>query len=154
MTKTTRNLQKKIRNKVTHKKEAAKQANFENLFRNANNSTDTWKLVYKILRKRRPKAETPNLLRADENLVNNLQEICSAMNKHFVELGEKLSGKVPIDANQEPMYKQFLSKRQPSSIVLQTINENEVIEIISGLNSSKSCGYVGILTALFKNQNS
>ena len=154
MTKTTRNLQKKSRNKVTHKTEAAKQANFENLFRNANNSTDTWKLVNKTLRKRRPKAETPNLLRADENLVNNLQEICNAMNKHFVELGEKLSGKVPIDANQEPMYKQFLSKRQPSSIVLQTINENEVIEIISGLNSSKSCGYVGILTALFKNQNS
>ena len=42
-----------------------------------------------------------------KNLVSNLQKICNAMNKHFVELGEKLSAKVPIDANHESMYKQF-----------------------------------------------
>ena len=90
MSKTTRNLQK-IRNKVKHEKAAAKRAYFKNLFRNANNSTDTWKLVYKILRKRRPKAETSNQLRADENLVSNSLEICNAKYKHFIEVGEKLS---------------------------------------------------------------
>ena len=102
-----------------------------------------------MLRKRRPKAETPNLLRADENLVSNSQEICNAMNKHFVVIGKKLSAKVPIDANHEWMYKQFLGKRQSSSIVMQTTDDNEVIEIISGLNSSKSLGYIDIPTALF-----
>ena len=141
---------KKIRNKVTHEKEAAKRAYFETLCRNASNSADTWKLVNKILRNKRPKVDTLNLLRANENLVSNSQEICNAMNKHFVEVGEKLSAKVPVDANHESMYKQFLGKRQSSSIVLQTTNENEVIEIISGLNSSKSSGYIGIPTVLFK----
>ena len=42
---------KKLWNKVTPEKEAVKLAYFENLFRNANNSTDTWKFVNNILRK-------------------------------------------------------------------------------------------------------
>ena len=67
--------------------------------------------------KRRPKAETQNLLRADENLVSNSQKIWNAMNKHLVEVGEKLSPEVPIDADHESMYKQFFGKRQSSSIV-------------------------------------
>ena len=87
---------KKIRNKVTHEKEVAKWAYIENLFRNANNSTDTWKLVNKILCKRKPKVETLNLLKADENLVSNSQEICNAMIKHFVEVDEKLSAKAVV----------------------------------------------------------
>ena len=56
---------------------------------------------------------------------------------------------MPIDANHESMYKQFLGKRL-SFIVLQTMNKNEVIEIISGRNSSKSPGYIDIPTVLFK----
>ena len=64
-------------------------------------------------------------------------------------IGEKLSAKVPVDANHEWMYKQFLGKRQSSSIVLQTTDDNEVIKIISGLNSSKLLGYIDIPTALF-----
>ena len=56
---------------------------------------------------------------------------------------------MPIDADHESMYNQFLGKRL-SSIVLQTIDENEVIEIISGLNSSKSSDYMDFPTALFE----
>ena len=52
------------------------------------------------------------------------------MNKNFVEIGKKLSAKVSIDANHESMYKQFLVKRQSYSIVLQTTEENEIIENI------------------------
>ena len=62
-----------------HEKEAAKRAYFENLCRHANNSTDAWKLVNKILRKRRPKAETPILLRVDENFVSYTRKMCNAL---------------------------------------------------------------------------
>ena len=47
-------------------------------------------------------------------------------------------------------YKRFLGKQQPSSIVLHATNEHEVIEIIAGLDSNKSSGYVDIPTALTK----
>ena len=102
-----------------------------------------------MLCKKRPKAETPNLLRADENFVSNSQNICNAMNKYFVEVGEKSSANVLIDANNELVYKQFLGKRQSSNVLLTT-DENEVLEINSGLNSLKSCDYIDIPTALFK----
>ena len=56
---------------------------------------------------------------------------------------------MPIDANHKWIYKQFLGEQQSSSIVWQTTDDNEVIEIISGLNSSKSPGYIDSPTALF-----
>ena len=56
---------KKVRNKVTHDKEVAKKAYFENLFNNTvpSNSTDTWKLINRLLRKHTPKAEMPQKLK-------------------------------------------------------------------------------------------
>ena len=54
---------KKIKNKVTHDKEVAKKAYFGNLFNNTSNSTDTWKLINRLLRKHRPKAEMPQQLK-------------------------------------------------------------------------------------------
>ena len=71
------------------------------------------------------------------------------MNRHFVEIGEKLRSKVPV-AESNLHYKRFLGKRLPLSIVLHATNEHEVIEIIAGLNSNKSSGYIDISTALIK----
>ena len=145
---------KKIRNKVTHDKEAAKKAYFENLFNNTSNSTDTWKLINRLLRKHTPKAEMPLQLKVYKKTITNPSKICNEINQHFVEIGEKLSAKVPTHNNDEQSFSRFLGKRQSSSIVLQSTDEHEIIEIIAGLICRKSAGYTDILQLDLKNLNS
>ena len=140
---------KKLRNKVTHEKEAAKRAYFDDLFGHASNSAETWNLINQLLHKCKPKAETPQQVIAHGKTITSPQEICNEMNRHFVEIGEKLSAKVPVTKS-DLHYKQFLGKRHPSSIALQATHEHEVIEIIAGLNSHKSSGFIDIPTALIK----
>ena len=128
----------------------AKNAYFENLFNNTSNSTDTWKLINRLLRKHTPKAEMPQQLKVNKKTITNPLKICNEINKHFVEIGEKLSAKVPMLNNNEQSFRRFLAKWQSSSIVLQSTDEHEIIEIIAGLNCCKSTGYIDIPTALFK----
>ena len=85
---------KKLRNKVTHEKEAAKRAYFDNLFNHANNSAETWNLINQLLHKSKPKAEMLRLIKAHRKTITSPQEICNEMNRHFVEIGKKLSAKV------------------------------------------------------------
>ena len=61
--------------------------------------TDTWKLINRLLRKHTPKAEMPLQLEVNKKTITNSLEICNEMNKHFVEIGEKLSAKVPMMNN-------------------------------------------------------
>ena len=140
---------KKLRNKVSHEKEAAKRAYFDNLFNHASNSAKTWNLINQLLHKSKPKAEMPRLIKAHGKTITSPQEIYNEMNRHFVKIGEKLSAKVPV-AESDLHYKRFLGKRQSLFIVLHDTKEHEVIEIIAGLNSNKSSGYIDIPTALIK----
>ena len=122
---------------------------FDNLFNHASNSAETWNLINQLLHRSEPKAEMLRLIKAHGKTVTSPQEICSKMNRHFVEIGEKLSAKVPV-AESDLHCKRFLGKRQPSSIVLHATNKHEVIEIIAGLNSNKLSGYIDIPTAVIK----
>ena len=112
------NYKKKIRNKVTHDKEVAKKAYFEILFNTTSNSIDIWKLINRLFRKHSPKTEMPQQLKVNKKTISNPLEICNEKNKHFVEIGEKLSAKVPMLNNDEQSFRRFLGKRQSSSIVL------------------------------------
>ena len=103
-------------------------------FNNTSNSTDTWKLINRLLRKHTPKAEMPQQLKVNKKTITNPLEICKEINKHFVEIGEKLSAKVPMLNNDEQSFRRFFGKWQSLSIVLQSTDEHEIVEIIYGLN--------------------
>ena len=70
------------------------------------------------------------------------------LNDHFVKIGEKLSDK--LASNRETNHKKYLGKRQVSSIVLKPTDEYEIVELIAGLNSQKSPGYLDIPVVLLK----
>ena len=89
----------------------------------------------------------PQQLKVNKKTITNPLEICDEINKHFVEIDEKLSAKVPMFNNDEQSFRRFLGKRQSSSIVLQSRDEQE---IIAGLNCRKFTRYIDIPTALFK----
>jgi len=65
-----------------------------------------------------------------------------------VKIGKKLSGETsfPIDKS----FTKNLGKRNLSSIVIHPINKFEISNIIVGLNSHKSTGYIDIMVTLIK----
>ena len=127
-------IHKKLRNKVTHKKEAAKRPYFDNLFNHASNSSETWILINQLLHNSKPKAKMPQQLKAHGKTITSTQEICDEMNRNFVEIGEKLSTEVPVtESDIHYNSKRFLGKRHPSSTVLQATNAHEIIEIFAAL---------------------
>ena len=95
----------------------------------------------------------PQQLKVYKKTITNPSKICNEINKHFVEIGEKLSAKVPLH-NDEQSFSRFLGKRQSLSIVLQSTDERKIIEIIAGLIYRKSTGYTDILQLGIKNLNS
>ena len=97
----------------------------------------------------------PQQLKVYKKTITNPSKICNEINKHLiVEIGEKLSAKVPLHNNDEQSFSRFLGKRQSSSIVLQFTDEHQIIEIIAGLICRKSSGYTDILQLGLKNLNS
>ena len=141
---------KKLRNRVTHEKEAAKSNYFENLFSEKNGNTfETWKVINKLLRK--PKRKTtamPQSIKIGIKSIKCPESIFNKMNEHFVTIGKKLSANVKSTTEQG--FKKFLGKRQMSSIVLRPTDEHEVIEILASLSNNKSPGYIGIPVTLIK----
>ena len=113
---------KKQRNKLTHTKEAAERAYFKNLFRNTSNTSDSWKNTNQLLRKNKPKAAFPQSMKVNGKLVTCPQQICMKLNKHFAEVGEKLSDKLQ-QTTKKNMHKKFLGTSQISSMVMQPADE-------------------------------
>ena len=66
---------KKLRNKVTHEKEAANRVCFDNLFNRASNLAKTWNLINQLLHKSKPKAEMLRLIKAHGKTITSPQEI-------------------------------------------------------------------------------
>ena len=73
---------KKCRNKVTQVKAKAKQKHFENLFKDARDTADTWKCINQLLRKTKPKTTLPKTIETDGKLITLPQNICNEINKH------------------------------------------------------------------------
>ena len=139
---------KKYRNKVTHVKEAAKRNYFQTLFEGSSNSSDTWKYVNQLLRKTKPKSSVPCTLQVEGRMITSPQIICDKINDHFVKIGEKLSA--TLTASNKLHYKNFLGKRQTTSIMLKPTDEYEIAGIIASLDNHKSSGYIDIPVTLIK----
>ena len=133
---------KKLRNKVTYEKEAAKRNYFENLFSEAISgyASETWKVINKLLRKQKRKTTAmPQSIKIDKKSIKCSESICNKMNEHFVTMGEKLS--VKVKSTTEQGLKKFLGKRKMSLIVLRPADVQEVIEILAGPSNNKSPCY-------------
>ena len=142
---------KKCRNKVSHVKAKGKQKHFENLFKDARDTADTWKYINQLLKKTKSKTTLPHTIETDGKLITSPQNICNEINKHFVKIGEKLAANSNNSSiHQSNQHFTFLGKRIVSSIVLQPTDVYEIIEIISSLKDHKSPGYIDISVHIIK----
>ena len=105
-------------------KAKAKQKRFENLFKDASDTADTWKCINQLLRKTKPKTTLPKTIETDGKLITSPQNICNEINKHFVKIGENLATNSRNSSfHQSKQHFTFLGKRIVSSIVLQLVLE-------------------------------
>ena len=141
---------KQFRNKTTHAKEAAKAAYYQNLLGKSNSSSMAWKTINPILRKnKRTQTSLPSELNVNEKAIQNPSTICDELNQHFCNIGHKLAK--PFNASPlEFISQSFRGQRIKNSFYLESISENEVLEIITGLNPNKAPGVEEIPTKLIK----
>ena len=110
----------------------------------------TWKTINQILRKnKRTQTSLPSELNVNEKAIQNPSTICDELNQHFCNIGHKLA-KAFNASPLEFISQSFRGQRIKNSFYLEPISENEVLEIITGLNPNKAPGVDEIPTKLIK----
>ena len=99
------------------------------MFRGSENPTDTWKNINHLLRKNKPKSTVPSFVKVGDETIRDQTKICNKLNDHFVTIGEKLGFESSDQMGQN--YRQYLGKRNVSSVVQPPTDEHEIMEIIS-----------------------
>ena len=135
---------KNYRKQLSHLKEKAKQNYYHTLFNNSKNPSETWKIMNKILRKKQATTILPNVIKVDENLINDPDEICRELNMHFSQIGVKMASKITSTDLE------YTALVPANSLVLHQANETEIVDEINNLNNRKSPGYIDIPIVLIK----
>ena len=96
----------------------------------------------------KPKSSVPCTLQVVGRMITSPQIICDKINDHFVKIGEKLNA--TLTTSNKLHYKNFLGKRQTTSIMLKPTDEYEIAGNIASLDIHKSSGYIDIPVTLIK----
>jgi len=132
---------KQFRNRLTHVKDLAKRKYYEEQFaQNCRNSKRTWKLINDIFGKSKP-SNFPQRLKADGRVYSSTKLIADALNQNFVTSAQSnFTPSSPFKTTDTNIKKYFLP-RQANSIFLSPTTPEEILSLINGLDSKKSCGH-------------
>lgn len=111
----------------------------------------TWNKINTILGRNKDKNNFPDIFKHENNQYNSEKDISNGFNDYFVNVGPKLSSRIPDT--------QYVSPRQlhnlPHSFYLTPTSELEVISVINKLKPKSSYGYDEISAKMIKdNSNS
>ena len=126
---------KRQRNTVTHLIQKSKKDYYKKIFAESKyDSRSTWKNVEQIIRFKEKKKNCINTIEnSSGNPITNPQEICEEFNKHFINVGKKISDSV------QPTNLSCTNLIQPisKSMFLSPVTSIEVYDIISDMNFRK-----------------
>ena len=151
--KTSENLDayKAKRNKIKREIEKAKKQHYYTLFKNCKNDPKKiWSEINTLSnRNHKPKSTLPKFIKLDEegNMSTNPKFIINKLNKHFVCKGPKLAAKLPT-SNKSSL--KFLKKRVKFDMKFCTLNENDIIKLVTKLEAGKSAGHDGLSVTILK----
>ena len=135
--KTTYNL---FRNRVNREVKKAKRDYFQTYFRNnLNNMKKTWQGIKEIINiNNRSSAKISQLSLNGRQLSSN-DEMANAFNNFFTNVGPNLDKNIPNPRrDRSPAF--YLKSRVPTSFLISPTNPNEIGDLISNLDDSKSSG--------------
>ena len=144
------------RNKLSKKKYKAKKKYFHELLENAKNSGErskTWEVINKVFGKKKSTKIFPEKIRIDKDNgpspthEENPQEIANLMNTHFTSIAEKLSNTLE---KPKKNFQDYLGPKNKSSIFLNSMDVDEIMEEITKLDPKKSMGHDEIPPKIIK----
>ena len=135
-----------FRNRINREIKKAKKAYYNKYFQdNLSNIKNTWKGIKNILNLNNNKASKISQLHYDGSNINTNKGMANAFNDFFTKIGPTLDNDIPSSSNlRDP--KVYLSSRIPQTLLLTPTTPQEIKDIISALDESKSSGPLPIPT--------
>ena len=139
---------KKYRNLLNRTKDKAKIYHYRNLFEsNKCNPTATWRLINKIIHYKNTDSKLPSKIEYNNTATSSVDDISNILNNHFVNIGPTLANSIPDQNNFSSAY---ASKKIKDSIFLENTDPEEILNIITSLNTKKAVGYDGISSKILQ----
>ena len=87
-------------------------------------------------------------MKIDNEIVNDINDICNRFNDFFVHIGPNLA--LAITPKSNVRYSSYLKKIISSTFYFELVNESEVLKIVTCLKNKESAGYDGLSTKMIK----
>ena len=130
---------KKYRNLLSTLMKKSKQAYCDKYFeRNWNNIKNTWKGIKSLISLKTVASNVPAVLSLDNgDTITNPYDIANTFNNYFATIGETTKKSIKYSHKH---FSDYLSNENISTLFLQPTNREEVVNIITSLNSNKASG--------------
>ena len=115
---------------------------------NKSNIKETWKGIKNIINLNNKVESNVNRIKKCNTYVNDKTEIATEFNSFFSTIGEKIDEKTP-QSNKN--YTEYLTENHRNLFVLRNVGYDEVLQLLSQIKTSKSCGPTSIPNNLLKN---
>ena len=97
----------------------------------------TWEGIRNIVNISKKERVVPVQVNYKNETITGKKEIAQSFNEFFVDIGNMVENKIP---NSKKHFSEFLGDSNKNTIFLTPIDNDEVLSMISKLNSSKACG--------------
>ena len=135
---------KKYRNLLSTLMKKSKQAYYDKYFeRNWNNIKNTWKGIKSLICLKPVASNVPTVLSLDNSdTITNPYDIANTFNNYFASIAETAKKSIKYSHKH---FSDYLSNESISTLFLQPIHREEIVNIIASLNSNKASGPKSIL---------
>ena len=140
---------KKLRYRVTRAmREAVKDYYAKQIIENQHNQSKMWNTINVVLGKTTRSTAVP-FIEQEGRQITDKEEMASAFNEHFINVGHSLASKIEIKSKDDPM--QYLTAIEKSArFKFKSTTEHCVLTALKGLKESKSLGPDKILAEVLK----
>ena len=127
----------KCRNNLSSVIKNCKQQYYSVKFENATgNLKKTWALINELRGKQ--SNILPTYFKIDGSLITDDKKIANSFNSYFSSLAENMNKSVVKRANKHSNFSEFLPNVEKSSLFLEDVTANEILEMITDLSNDKA----------------
>ena len=122
---------------------------YQNLIhQHSNSSIGLWKVFGNILSKNKNKNSKINQLKSNNKTIKDPKEISNTFNNFFCNIGPDLAKS--FNNFTDSQHKEYLGEQSNQSMYMRKTNTQEVLDLISKLESKKSSGHDGLSSKFIK----
>ena len=139
---------KSLRNQVLFRIRYAKKKYYENYFEfNKTHLQKLWEGIKQLGSFKSMKDNHPKTIDLNGQILNDSQSISNAFNNFFINVGPNIANKIPSTPD---TFEKYMESRLLQSFYLKPTDSNEVVKIVSSMNSNKPTGPHSIPVRILK----